>query len=182
MSGDVLHLALEAVNQGGEGSFRVLDQLPAAIYMTDAEGAVTYYNKACISFAGRRPMLRQDNWCVTWRLYTEEGEYLPHDQCPMAVAIREKRPIRGVQAVAERPDGSYVGFQPFPTPLLDREGRLLGAINLLQDLSGPEQAHGFRARAEKCRRFVNLMPGQRETLLSMAADYEEKAGRIELRN
>lgn len=178
----MLHLALEALSQGGEDSIRVLDQLPAAIYMTDAEGVVTYYNKACISFAGRRPVVRQDNWCVTWKLYTQEGEYLPHDQCPMAVAIREKRAVRGVQAVAERPDGSYVGFQPFPTPLLDQEGRLLGAINMLLDLSGPEQAHGFRARAEKCRGFVNLMPGRREALLSMAADYDDQARRIEQRN
>lgn len=182
VSGDVLHLALEALGQGGEGSIRVLDQLAAAIYMTDAEGVVTYYNDACIRFAGRRPVVHQDSWCVTWRLYTEDGEYIPHDQCPMAVAIRERRPVRGVQAVAQRPDGSYVGFQPFPTPLLDREGRLLGAINLLHDLSGPEQAHGFRARAEKCRHFVNLMPGQRDSLLSMAADYDEKAQRIEQRN
>jgi PAS domain-containing protein len=178
----VVHLALEAVSQGGEGALRVLDRLPAAIYMTDAAGVVTYHNNACIPFAGRRPVVRQDSWCVTWKLYTQDGEYLPHDQCPMAVAIREKRAIRGVQAVAGRPDGSYVGFQPYPTPLFDQDGKLVGAINLLFDVSGPEQAHGFRARAAKCRRFVNLMPGQREALLFMAADYDEKARGIEQRN
>ena len=178
MPGDVLRFALEAVSRG-EGSFHVLDRLPAAIYMTNAEGLVTYYNDACIAFAGRRPVVSQDSWCVTWKLYTEQGEYLPHDQCPMAVAIREKRAIRGVRAVAERPDGSYVEFQPCPTPLLSEDGKLLGAINLILDVSGPGRAESLRARAAKCRRFVNLMPGRQEALLSMAADYDETACRIE---
>jgi hypothetical protein len=37
----------------------------------------------------------------------------------MAVAVRERRAVRGVQAVAERPDGTHVDFRPHPTPLLD---------------------------------------------------------------
>jgi hypothetical protein len=31
---------------------------------------------------------------------------MPLDQCPMAIALKEKRPIRGAEAVAERPDGT----------------------------------------------------------------------------
>jgi len=33
----------------------LLDALPAAIYTTDAEGRITFYNEACVAFAGRRP-------------------------------------------------------------------------------------------------------------------------------
>jgi len=175
----MLQIALEAAQRGGETSLRALDGIPAAVYMTDAEGVVTYHNNACISFAGRRPIVGQDIWCVTWKLYTEEGEYLPHDRCPMAVALREKRPVRGVQAVAERPDGSYVNFQPYPTPLLDKAGKLIGGLNMLQDVSGAKQAQSLRAKAAKCRRFVNLMPGQRDALLAMAANYDSKALGIE---
>ncbi len=46
-----------------------LDELPAAIYVTDAEGVITYFNPACIDFTGRRPEVGQDRWCVTWRLW-----------------------------------------------------------------------------------------------------------------
>jgi hypothetical protein len=52
----------------------------------------------------------------------------------MAVAIRENRRVRGVTAVAERPDGSRVHFMPFPTPLHDASDRLVGAVNVLIDL------------------------------------------------
>lgn len=178
----MLQTALEAARQGGETSLRVLDGIPAAVYMTNAGGVVTYYNDACIRFTGRRPVVGQDIWCVTWKLYTEDGEYLPHDRCPMAVAMRERRAIRGVQAVAERPDGSYVNFQPYPTPLLDEAGQLLGGLNLLQDVSGANQAHSLRAQAAKCRRFVNLMPAQRDALLDMAATYDQKALQVEQRH
>src|SRR5690242_11479789 len=92
----LLHVAVRAVREGGRSLSRVLNELPAAIYITNAEGVITHYSRTCIDFAGRKPNVDQDRWCVTWKLYTEEGEYLPHDRCPMAVAVREKRAIRGV--------------------------------------------------------------------------------------
>ncbi|QKK33381.1 PAS domain-containing protein (plasmid) [Rhizobium indicum] len=118
----------------------VLDALPAAIYTTDAEGRITFFNEAAVAFSGRRPEIGSDQWCVTWRLYEPDGTPLPHDQCPMAVSLREGRPIRGVQAIAERPDGTRVPFMPYPTPLLDAEGNVIGGINMLVDLSALEEA------------------------------------------
>lgn len=112
----------------------LLEALPAAVYTTDAQGRINFFNKACIEMAGRTPRIG-DEWCVTWRLYTSEGAALPHDQCPMAVALKEDRPIRGVEAMAERPDGTLVPFMPFPTPLHDGEGMLIGAINMLVDIT-----------------------------------------------
>lgn len=117
----------------------LLNALPAAIYTTDAEGRITFYNEAAVDLAGRRPALGE-MWCVTWRLYTVEGTPLPHDECPMAIAIKEGRPVRGVEAVAERPDGSRVTFVPYPTPLYDDEGAMVGAINMLVDISDRKAA------------------------------------------
>jgi hypothetical protein len=119
---------------------------------------------------------------VTWKLYTAEGEYLPHDRCPMAVAIGERRPIRGVSAVAERPDGKYVSFQPHPTPLFDSAGNLIAAINVLAEVTGLGQAHSLREQAAKCRRLVNLWPDRMGVVTSMAAEYERKALDIEQRH
>lgn len=109
----------------------VLEAHQAPIYLTDDEGVVVYANHACERFAGRAPALGQDRWCVTWKLYTDAGQFLPHEQCPMALAIRERKPIRGASAVAERPDGTRVPFKPFPTPIFGRDGRLVGAVNIL---------------------------------------------------
>jgi PAS domain S-box-containing protein len=168
-------------NRGFEAT---LDALPAPIYVTDPEGRVTYFNEACVAFAGRRPTIGEDRWCVTWRLYTEDGTFLPHDQCPMAVAVRERRPVRGVEAIAERPDGTRLHFQPFPTPIFDEAGNFTGAVNMLVDISDRKSADYLSAQAKRCRRLAGTI-GDRatvETLSRMANEYEERAGELQRPN
>jgi PAS domain-containing protein len=175
MAEQMLRQALAAV-EAEESALWSLDLFPAAVYVTDAEGLVTYFNPACIDFAGRRPEVGQDRWCVTWKLYTQDGAFLPHDECPMAVAIQTLRPIRGVTAVAERPDGTRVNFAPYPTPILGPDGELIGAINLLIDVSDERQAEYLRAQALRCRRLSFATDDRQtyETLSAMAAEYEAK--------
>ena len=122
----------------------LLDALPAAIYTTDAAGRITYYNAAAVQMAGRTPEIGSDQWCVTWRLYWPDGTPLPHDECPMAVALKTGRPVRGVEAIAERPDGTRVPFKPYPTPLHDAAGNVVGAVNMLVDLTERSQAEQVR--------------------------------------
>jgi PAS domain S-box-containing protein len=119
----------------GLGDRQVLDALAAAVYVTDAAGRITYYNEAAVALWGHRPVLGQAQWCGSWKLYWPDGSPLPHAQCPMAVSLREGRPVRGLEAVAERPDGTRIPFAPYPTPLFDARGRLVGAVNMLIDIS-----------------------------------------------
>ena len=94
----------------GQRFRQVLDALPAAVSMTDADGKITYYNKAAADLAGREPAIGKDEWCVTFRLFGLDGKELPHDQCPMAIALKENKPVRGVEAMAQRPDGTLFPF------------------------------------------------------------------------
>lgn len=114
----------------------IVANLPAAVYTTNAEGHLTYFNRAAARLAGRVPQIGKDRWCVAERLFLPDGTPLPHQDSPLAVALREKRPVRGVATLAERPDGTRVSFMPFPTPLYDAEGKLVGAVNLLVELCG----------------------------------------------
>ena len=124
-----------------EDHFReLLDSLPAAIYTTDAAGRITFYNRAAVELSGREPRLGADQWCVSWRLLLPDGTPLPHDQCPMAVALREDRPIRDVEIIAERPDGTRLNLLPHPTPLHDNTGGLIGAVNMLVDITDRKRA------------------------------------------
>jgi PAS domain S-box-containing protein len=118
----------------------LLAAIPVAIYTTDAEGRITYFNEPAVELAGRRPELGTDMWCVSWKLYWPDGTPLPHDQCPMAIALKEGRIIRNVEALAERPDGTRVPFIPYPTPLRDAKGNVVGAINILVDVSQRKEA------------------------------------------
>lgn len=81
--------ASAAARQTEQNARDILDALPAAIYTTDAEGRVTFFNEAAVAFSGRRPEIGSDQWCVAWRLYEPDGTPLPHDQCPMAVRLEK---------------------------------------------------------------------------------------------
>jgi PAS domain S-box-containing protein len=124
-----------------EQSFRdLLEALPAAVYTTDAKGKVTFANRAAATLAGREPKLGEDEWCVTWRLYHADGRPMPHDQCPMAQALKRNEAIRGAEAIVERPDGARFPMIPYPTPLRDADGNLIGAVNMLVDISDRKKA------------------------------------------
>jgi len=118
----------------------LLRALPVAVYTTDADGYITFYNQAAAEFWGRSPVLGEERWCGSYRLYWPDGQPLPLDECPMAVAVRAGEPVRNVEAIMERPDGSRAAFLPFPTPLFDLAGRLTGAINMLVDMTERQHA------------------------------------------
>jgi len=159
------------LRQAGEASFRgdayfrqALDLLPAAVYITDASGLLSYYNEAAAALWGHHPQLGVSEWCGSWKLYWPDGRPLPHDQSPMALALREKRPIRGTEAVVERPDGTRVPFAPYPTPLYDAAGELIGAVNMLVDITD-------RKRAEQsARRLAAVVEFSDDAILTKDLD------------
>src|SRR4029077_10283984 len=97
--------------QTSELRFRELvEALPAAIYTTDANGRITFFNHAAVKLWGYAPQLGHDQWCGSRRLYWPDGTPLPHDECPMAIALKQDRQVCGTEAVAERPDGTRPPF------------------------------------------------------------------------
>ena len=123
----------------------LLEALPVAVYTTDADGRITFYNSAAAELWGHAPPAGM-HWCGSWKLYTLDGTPLPHDQCPMAIALKERRQVRGVEAILERPDGRRITFAPYPTPLFDEAGQLTGAINLLVDVTQRRRDEHVAAR------------------------------------
>ncbi|MGE3930472.1 MAG: sensor histidine kinase, partial [Hyphomonadaceae bacterium] len=55
-------------------------------------------------------------------------------------------PVRGVEIVAERPDGARAPLMPFPTPLRNAKGELIGAVNMLVDTAPLKRAEAALAR------------------------------------
>ena len=119
---------------------RVLDAIPAGVYLTDPAGRLTYYNEAAAALWGRHPELGKAEWCGSWRLYTPGGAPMPHGECPMAIALKERRPLSGLEAIVERPDGSRVTLLVHPSPIFGDGGELIGGVNIFTDISNRTEA------------------------------------------
>jgi PAS domain S-box-containing protein len=119
---------------------RVVELSPVAMYVTDAGGRVLTFNPAATQLWGRAPVAGEDLWCGSHRLYHPDGRPMPLDTCPMAMALTSGEAIHGLEAIFERPDGTRGAFLAYPTLLHDSEGVLMGAVNMLVDISDRKQA------------------------------------------
>jgi two-component system, chemotaxis family, CheB/CheR fusion protein len=136
--GDAVERAThQRLGRGGIQLESLVRALPAAIYATDAAGRITFYNEAAAELWGCRPELGKSG---SWKLYWPDGTPMPHGQCPMALALKEQREVRGLEAIAERPDSTRVHFISYSTPLYDDSGILIGAVNMLMDVSDRKRA------------------------------------------
>jgi PAS domain S-box-containing protein len=113
----------------------ILEAIPAAIYTANSDGYLTYYNDAAARLWGQRPEIGKQRWSGAFRIVLLDGTIVPHDECPMATAIKTGQPIHGLEVYIERPDGTRIPCAPFPTPMFDEHGRVAGAINMLVDIS-----------------------------------------------
>jgi len=127
-------------------SQELLQALPVAVYTTDADGRLTSFNEAAATLWGCRPELGTTKFHGAHRLYSTDGTLLSHDESPIALALKQKRPIRGIEVVAERPDGTRVPFIPYPTLVFDASGEVAGAINVLADVSDSKSVAASLAR------------------------------------
>ena len=94
------------------------------------------------------------------------------------MALKERRPVRGAKAVAERPDGTRVDFMPLPTPILGEDGALLGAVNILIGLDGVLSPAAMRTLARRYRRLaMSVDPQTAEELERRGDELERQADR-----
>jgi PAS domain S-box-containing protein len=129
---------------------QLADHLPEAVYSCDSEGVVVDFNPAAATLWGRAPRVGAEYWCGSHAMYTLEGVALRHDECPMAVAIREQREVGRVEAVVERPDGERRYVLAHPRLMRDEAGRVIGAVNVVIDITE-------RRRAEDQLRRIDAM-------------------------
>jgi PAS domain S-box-containing protein len=125
------------------------EALPAAVYTCEASsGVITFYNKHAVRLWGRTPNLgdTDERFCGSLRLWRPDGTPLPHNQTPMAVALRDGHSFRNEEVLIERPDGTRINVLVNIDPIHDKTGRVAGAINAFHDITPLKQAEEAQAR------------------------------------
>ncbi|QBQ55162.1 ATP-binding protein [Nitrosococcus wardiae] len=133
----------EQLQQLGTAEFqRLLDKLPAGAYMCDSNGLITYFNQRAVELWGRVPKLNdaEDRFCGSFKLFSHDGSPIRHDQCWMALALYTETEYNGREIIIERPDGHRLTAEAHANPLYDDSGTLLGAVNVLVDITARKQA------------------------------------------
>lgn len=112
----------------------VLAALPVAIYTTDAEGRITFYNEAAARLWGREPDLFTERWCAAAKLYGYDGTLIRPPKSSIAAALASGQVVHA-EAVLERPDGSRADVTVHCTPLFDTRGKINGCVVMLNDVT-----------------------------------------------
>jgi PAS domain S-box-containing protein len=172
------------LNGHDRNSDTILQSLPVAVYTTDAAGRITFYNEAAAQLWAVQPELGKSEFCGSWKMHWPDGTPLPHDECPMALALKEKRPIRGMEAAAERPDGTCVPFIAYPSPLFDASGALIGAVNTLVDITERYEAEQrIRESEARYRDIAAIVESSDDAVLTkdlngVITSWNQGAGRL----
>ncbi|QJB30378.1 PAS domain S-box protein [Chitinophaga oryzae] len=157
--------ALQRVESSEKYYRHLLQGLPAAIYTCDAEGRILWYNEAAVALWGRTPVVGQDLWCGSWKIFDVDGKTpVPLETCPMAQALKTGEAVRDAEIVVERPDGSRRHVQPYPDPILDDQGRVTGAVNMLIDITE------LRAAQIHMARLAAIVQGSDDAIISKTLD------------
>jgi PAS domain S-box-containing protein len=129
----------------------LLDLLPGAVYACDRQGVIRYYNIRACELWGREPRCgdTDERFCGAFRLYTADGAPLPHDETPMARAVRTGKGCTDAEVVIERPDGSRIIVLVNIAPVHDRDGNQWGAVNCFQDITQRKQREQELERARQ---------------------------------
>jgi PAS domain S-box-containing protein len=147
---------VEALRKSEYINRQLIQTLAAAIYTCDADGYITFYNKAAVELWGREPEIGKDLWCGSWKIFDpEDGSPMSLSDCPMARALKGGKPIRGEEIIVERPDGIRRNILPHPDPIFDTNGAVIAAVNMLVDITHlKEKENELRRSENKLKRLA----------------------------
>lgn len=129
-------------------SHDLIELLPAAVYVCNADAVVVAYNRRAAELWGREPEAgdTDEKYCGAHRLYRPDGTFMPHRDTPMEWVLRTGKPAKDMEVIIERPDSSRITVLVNIAPLFDEHGKLVGAVNCFQDLTAQKEAERERAR------------------------------------
>jgi PAS domain S-box-containing protein len=138
---------------------RLIESLPAAVFACDTEMRITMFNESVAALWGRTPRIGDPLSAGPYRTYSPDGKLLSQNEFPMARVLSEGRAFDEQELVIERPDGTRRNVLSNPQPLRDASGTLIGAINMLVDITERKQAEEARRRSEEMLRLATDAAG-----------------------
>jgi hypothetical protein len=153
------------------GSRRVqfFECLPVACYACDCTGTITDYNRRAVELWGREPRAT-DRFTGAHKILDSQGDTLAPEATATSFLLRSGLAQINKELVIERPDGRRVTVLSNVAPLLDEQGSIIGALDVLQDITDRrwlEDARRLGDRLSVSARVANEVAQLKPALLSM---------------
>ena len=118
----------------------LIENLPVAVYTTDARGQLKIFNSAAVKLWGRKPEIESDRYCGALQIFDLEKNVIPRKCSPMAVSLQIGEPINHMEAIVLRPDGEMRYVTPNTAILKNKDGEITGAVNVMTDITEKKKA------------------------------------------
>jgi signal transduction histidine kinase/putative methionine-R-sulfoxide reductase with GAF domain len=114
---------------------RILDMLPEAVVVYDADLRITRVNRVAKQFVGAE-MAGKECVALDIPIWKPDGTPMPMDDLPSVQAVRTGETVRGVRLVLrDAATGEDVTTRTSAAPLRDANGAISGAVTILEDIS-----------------------------------------------
>lgn len=113
----------------------LIEDSPLAIYTSDQDGRLTYFNPAAVQLWGRVPVIGEDFWSGPWRIHFPDGRPMNLSDSPMAKALQQIARFENQEIVIERPDQTFKRLLVFAIPTFDDQGTFSGTQNTFVDIT-----------------------------------------------
>jgi hypothetical protein len=143
--------------------------LPVACYACDCAGAITDYNRCAVELWGREPQTT-DRFTGAYRILDAQGDPLAPEATATSAVLRSGVAQLNKELVIEKPDGRRVTVLSSAAALLDEEGHIIGALDVLQDITNRrwlEDARRVAERVNASARVATEVTELKPALLSM---------------
>jgi PAS domain S-box-containing protein len=133
----------ERALQASEWKYRQMMQMMVdGMVMVDPEGHITDANHAAERILGlsRDQITGKYYNALDLRVIDEQGDLLPRDRFPLAIALRERREVERLEHGIVGPDGKWKWLSVNAAPLFDANGQLFGVVANFRDVSVRKRA------------------------------------------
>src|SRR5258708_31701037 len=114
---------------------KIIQTLRDAVYTCDESGYIKFFNRAAVELWGRDPKPGKDLYCGSHKILNKDGTDLPRENYPVAITLKESKPIENAEITIQRPDGSFRHILQSSTPIYNVYGKLTDAVNILIDIT-----------------------------------------------